>query len=75
MQTRLSLTLVTVAGLALSGCFGSDDSSENQSDSFVSATAAVTSQPEASSELVEATPATVEQVMATSPETGEAMPL
>lgn len=75
MHMRLSLTLVTLAAFALAGCFGSDDSSQGQSDSFVLATAAIASQPETSTELVEATPATVENVMATSPETGEAMPL
>lgn len=72
MQTRLSLTLVTVGTLALAGCFGSDDA-KTPPDSFVAATAAVANQSD--NEQAEATPATVEQVMATSPETGEAMPL
>ena len=73
MQTRLSLTLVTVGALALAGCFGSDDDTKTPSDGFIAATAAVANQP--NNEQAEATPATVEQVMATSPETGEAMPL
>ncbi len=73
MQMRLSLTLITLAALALAGCFGSDNSSQSQPDNFVTATAAVANQ--AGNEQVEATPATVENVMATSPETGEALPL
>jgi len=73
MHMRLSLTLVTLAALALAGCGGSGGSSQSQSDSFVAATAAVANQP--GNEQAEATPATVESVMATSPETGEAQPL
>ena len=73
MHMRLSLTLVTLAALALAGCFGSDNSPKNKSDDFVVATAAVANQ--SGNEQAEATPATVEKVMATSPETGEAMPL
>lgn len=73
MQTRLSLIGATLASLALAGCFGSDDDSKTSADSFVTATAAVVN--EAENEQVEASPAVVERVMATSPETGEAMPL
>lgn len=73
MHMRLSLTLVTLTALALAGCFGSDNSSQAQQDEFVTATAAVANQ--SGNEQAEATPATVEAVMATSPETGEAVPL
>ncbi|MEK6789099.1 MAG: hypothetical protein AABY68_09130 [Pseudomonadota bacterium] len=73
MQTRLSLLGATLATLALAGCFGSDDDDKTPADNFVTATAAVAN--ETGNEQVEASPAVVESVMATSPETGEAMPL
>ena len=73
MQIRLSLMIATLASLALAGCFGSDNGDKSSADNFVSATAAVAN--EAGNEQTEATPAVVERVMATSPETGEAVPL
>lgn len=73
MKSRLSLTLLTLAMLTLAGCFGGGDDSKTSSDDFVAATAAVANA--SGNEQTEATPAAVERVMATSPETGEAMPL
>ena len=73
MKSRLSLVLLTLAALTLAACFGGGDDAKTSSDDFVAATAAVANSPDV--ELTEATPAAVERVMATSPETGEAMPL
>lgn len=73
MKSRLSLTLLTLGALTLAGCFGGGGDSTASSDDFVAATAAVANS--TGNEQTEATPAVVERVMATSPETGEAMPL
>jgi len=73
MKSRLSLALLALAALPLAGCFGGGDSNQASSDDFVAATANIAKS--SGNEKAEATPEAVERVMATSPETGEAMPL
>jgi len=73
MKSRLSLTLLTLGALTLAGCFGGGDDNQASPDDFVAATANVATS--SGNERAEATTDTVERVMATSPETGEAMPL
>ncbi len=74
MSTRL-LILTLAAGLGLAACDRNDRDSPPPStgDRFNAQVSVLVNEPEASAETRE--PVTVEAVMASSPETAEAMPL